>query len=1272
MTFKNFLTSIFAALCVMPAVADVANAPNIVKVPAGQTIYISSMSDNGQWGISEKASTVEESIVPSGGLLINLNTMEMTDISDAVGFSGVADVTDDGSIVVGEQLSMPAYWTASTKTWTRLPLPAGCTSGRLGTVTPDGHYAVGYANPGGEIYQAVPVMYDLTTNSVVELPNLPQYDMNHFKSDFHRFTGISADGRYVIGEMSYIYAMPISMFYYVYDRVTGKYNVIGFTESLISSWRPDVPNVAFIESASMSPNGHWITGSAYMFKDVAGSEFGNEYSVAYRYNVLTDEFEIFDGDADSDIVGGSITNDGLIYAYGPAVNPARSTYVRHGNYYYSLSEILRQAYGINFSETSGLELTGLPCAVSADGKTLLLLYYIDESYVIKFNEPIENVLDKIDLLANYTVDPVSNSVMTAISTVSIRFDRNVTALGNPASIELRDEKGEVVKHPAGGGFTSNKQSVNIGFRTTEIPEGKTYSVYIPEGMISIEGDAKVTNKPIEIFYKGRGNASVKMAAAYPADGASIAALDASANPMILTFNANLKLTNASTTASLYREGENDPFCSLYCAVSGNMLNLYPLAAQNLFKDTNYKVVIPAGLVTDLSGNGANEEIVLHYSGTYVRQISSDDIYLFHDECDSYDQFMFYEGDHLTPSAVPAGWGFTADASPWYLTRESDTSTDMALASHSMYNPAGKSDDWLVIPQLFIPDENCYLAFQSQSYLNNKRDRLKVIVFESDDVYNTLNSTIVDKLRTGDVVYNELQSPGTSQENLSDDWRDNLVKLDKYAGKNIYIAFLNENNDQSAVFIDNVQVVHDMKYLTSFTHPDRAVNQQSMPIRGVITVQSEISTYSQVSMSLKDGDSKLVDSINETGLNLKKGDTYTFAFSTPLSLASGMENKFSVEIALNEDKTIVNSTVRNLVFEPVKRVVVEEYSGADCPNCPQGFVAMDNLEELFPGRILPVVLRTYGGDTDLAVGLQDYNNFLGLAAVGAPSGRLNRGGATFPMIYSGGDYLFSGAGIPNSVTGKDEECWLDVARQELNSPADADVHIQSAVQSDGSRINLNITVKSALTLNRQSLNLFAVVVEDGVETYQENGFRSVNSTNLGDWGANGIYGGIQFVYPFILNHCARAVGGVTFNGTGGLIPSDLTAGESYSAQMSVDLPQSIKNINNCHVIVMLIDAGTGKVVNANISPVNGESSGVSDIMSDADESSIVINTEGSVVRVSDLNDGEISAAVYDISGRKVAGGMASGSIEFDLTGNSGVLFVNAVTSNARKTVKIIVR
>ncbi len=57
----------------------------------------------------------------------------------------------------------------------------------------------------------------------------------------------------------------------------------------------------------------------------------------------------------------------------------------------------------------------------------------------------------------------------------------------------------------------------------------------------------------------------------------------------------------------------------------------------------------------------------------------------------------------------AAFGFDADNTPWNFSIRDDGAYDYCAASHSMYNPPAKSDDWLVIPQLAIDNEHTVLS-----------------------------------------------------------------------------------------------------------------------------------------------------------------------------------------------------------------------------------------------------------------------------------------------------------------------------------------------------------------------------------------------------------------------------------------------------------------------------------------------------------------------------------------------------------------------------------
>lgn len=106
---------------------------------------------------------------------------------------------------------------------------------------------------------------------------------------------------------------------------------------------------------------------------------------------------------------------------------------------------------------------------------------------------------------------------------------------------------------------------------------------------------------------------------------------------------------------------------------------------------------------------------------------------------------------------------------------------------------------MAIPRLSIENADYYLSFDVQSYYKSKADRLKVLVLEDDAVYSNFTKELYDKFKAnGKVLYDEQLTPGESEENLTGDWTHVEKSLAEYAGKNIYIAFVNENENQSMI------------------------------------------------------------------------------------------------------------------------------------------------------------------------------------------------------------------------------------------------------------------------------------------------------------------------------------------------------------------------------------------------------------------------------------------------------------------------------------------
>ena len=109
MKFLSYLSAAALTLSGLSASAQ-AQKPIVEKPIAGSEVILNGMSNNGKWAVAQSGSTTDGDLRPVGGVIFNMENFEQTPISHPSGLSGVSDITDDGSIVVGECNTKPGYW----------------------------------------------------------------------------------------------------------------------------------------------------------------------------------------------------------------------------------------------------------------------------------------------------------------------------------------------------------------------------------------------------------------------------------------------------------------------------------------------------------------------------------------------------------------------------------------------------------------------------------------------------------------------------------------------------------------------------------------------------------------------------------------------------------------------------------------------------------------------------------------------------------------------------------------------------------------------------------------------------------------------------------------------------------------------------------------------------------------------------------------------------------------------------------------------------------
>ena len=1261
------------------AVAQVAK-PTFIHQKYKDYGIASALSDNGKWALIVGATNEQKAQGPAR--LLNVETKEVIvirdseeDDDDAKGEYFVSDITDDGNIVVGGfdgsftsdgyYTGKPGYWTRADMTWHELPIPDGAAVATVGSVTPDGHYAIGSSETDVEdFYNSVSegIMWDLTTGQIVSLTGKPVMEMDKTESGTayaqqEAFNQISADGRYIAiyGNQSYT---PIA---YLYDREKGTYIKFGVDGTNAPS------DFNMMEGGiTISPNGKWAAGTI---------RNTNDELFPLLYNIESGTYTAYcNSTAESDLCVDCIDDEGHIYASTPYANPMRDWQVYVDGIWYPFSKIMSQVYGLTYADFSGYDNTGTLYGVSADGRVFASMVSPQgESYVGVMPEALTASCDKIDLLSDFTADPAEGAEYAWVSTVKLTFENEIQALGGKTSAILKDKDGKQVRKsitfaPEASTLSTVSRTLEITFRETKMNAGEDYTIEIPAGTIALASNSKKTNGVITIHYRGRADEPVKIDSIFPTNGSEIARIDATSNPVYLYMDTKVKLTDNASAKLVQVDGDTEKtICSMNVVVSTvdqSYVAIVPSSTQYLYADGQYKVVLAAGSLTDLSGSTDtyNEEYTINYTGTYERQISTDDANLFFDNfssvSNSLQKWMRYEGDHLTPTSDMQDWTFDADNQPWNFTiRDNSSSSKYYAASHSMYNPAGQSDDWMIIPQLTIPDAYCTLSFKAQSYLESKHDTLRVVIWPHDENISFFGSGRIEDMKKEADVYTYELNIGETEEGLEQEFTDYKIDLAKYAGQKVYIGFWNNNTDQSAIFVDSVLVRRNLKYLMSFGMASSVVNKTETSVKGTLTINSDDDTYSTVTLTLNDADGNVVDTYTQTGLALKKNDKLAFAFSKGLPLTIGETNKYTIGVKLDDYTDAVKGSIKDLAFEPEKRVVLEEKTGFTCQYCPLGLLAMEHIKSLYGDKFIPVCIHTYDGDS-YGTGLSSYTTYLGLST--APSAKIQRGSAISSPMYQNdeGDYVFSYNGV----------LWTDRVATEFDKPADLAVEVPSITYDESTnKLNVNLQLTAALNLKNQYINVFAVALEDDIVATQSNGLYGNDDPVLGDWGKGGKYG-YKEVQSISENDVVRSYWGDSFTGSSVGFPQAFEAGKNYTASFSLTYPDQIYEKEKGKIVFMVFDGNTASLINAvRVKLTDAKTTGINDTQ--ATDASINISAADGKIVV--RGAGATDVKVYSVAGTLIAKASGNGAVSVAIGRYCGPVVVKATSGATSITKKLVV-
>jgi thiol-disulfide isomerase/thioredoxin len=248
-----------------------------------------------------------------------------------------------------------------------------------------------------------------------------------------------------------------------------------------------------------------------------------------------------------------------------------------------------------------------------------------------------------------------------------------------------------------------------------------------------------------------------------------------------------------------------------------------------------------------------------------------------------------------------------------------------------------------------------------------------------------------------------------------------------------------------------------------------------------------------------------------------------------------------------DTVPVDSTV-----EVMKMLLIEEFTGHHCPNCPEGAVAIENIVNQYGDQVVIVGIHTsYFGrptvsmpaDYRIAAG-DELDKFFGMEA-GLPAGMVNRTG------FSSGTHRLG----PEELQGRVIELL------ESDPVMDVEVEVNYETMSRNAGIEVNVTLLEEM---QRKMYLSVFITEDSLISKQKNN--------------NELIGPTPEIEDYVHRHVLRAA----VNDTWGDILCDgnllLPSGTGYTKVYNFVLPHNW-NHQQCAIVAFVHDGETYEVLQA---------------------------------------------------------------------------------------------
>jgi hypothetical protein len=242
----------------------------------------------------------------------------------------------------------------------------------------------------------------------------------------------------------------------------------------------------------------------------------------------------------------------------------------------------------------------------------------------------------------------------------------------------------------------------------------------------------------------------------------------------------------------------------------------------------------------------------------------------------------------------------------------------------------------------------------------------------------------------------------------------------------------------------------------------------------------------------------------------------------------------------------------VVSTHVKRVLLEDYTGHTCVNCPRAAVTARELKEDYGDKLVLMAVHAgffanvfasgnYTYDFRTPAGTE-WDTFFGIGAAGNPNGMVNRKKISNTYVISPGD-------------------WDDVIATTIAEAPLLDIHIINEYTPEENKLCTHIQTEFLETIDRD-LKLIVAITEDSIVAPQKNNDPLVGATPEI----------LDYVHMHVLRGTITTTWGSTIASLGTSNPTSII--KSYRYQIPAKLVPK-----NCRIIAFVYDDDTKEVLQA---------------------------------------------------------------------------------------------